>query len=139
MNELSAREADVLGRVAQGHHNKEIARALGISLSTTKNYVTSILRKLGVENRTEAALLLRAAETAPALAAVRTATFRAAMNAVCPGCAANRPLTFNLDRTQMVHIVPDSYATTPHRTTTAPCFANAIRELAITQEAANVE
>lgn len=53
---LSAREMEVLLYVTQGLSNKEIAYSLGISHQTVKNHVTSILRKLGVEDRTQAAV-----------------------------------------------------------------------------------
>lgn len=53
---LSAREMEVLLYVTQGMSNKEIAVSLGISHQTVKNHVTSILRKLGVEDRTQAAV-----------------------------------------------------------------------------------
>jgi len=53
---LSAREMEVLTYVTKGMSNKEIALALGISHQTVKNHVTSILRKLGVEDRTQAAI-----------------------------------------------------------------------------------
>lgn len=53
---LSTREMEVLGCVTQGMSNKEIASKLGISHQTVKNHVTSILRKLGVEDRTQAAV-----------------------------------------------------------------------------------
>jgi DNA-binding NarL/FixJ family response regulator len=53
---LSSREMDVLACVTKGMSNKEIARRLGISQQTVKNHVTSILRKLAVEDRTQAAL-----------------------------------------------------------------------------------
>jgi DNA-binding NarL/FixJ family response regulator len=53
---LSEREMEVLGCMARGLSNKEIATALGISHQTVKNHVTSILHKLGVEDRTQAVL-----------------------------------------------------------------------------------
>lgn len=51
---LSEREMEVLECVVQGLSNKEIASLLGISHQTVKNHVTSILRKFGVEDRTQA-------------------------------------------------------------------------------------
>ncbi len=53
---LSSREMEVLSYVTKGMSNKEIAVALGISHQTVKNHVTAILRKLGVEDRTQAAI-----------------------------------------------------------------------------------
>lgn len=53
---LSGREMEVLTYVTQGLSNKEIANLLGISHQTVKNHVTAILRKLGVEDRTQAAI-----------------------------------------------------------------------------------
>jgi DNA-binding NarL/FixJ family response regulator len=53
---LSDRELEVLIFVTRGKSNKEIANQLGISHQTVKNHVTSILRKLGVEDRTQAAI-----------------------------------------------------------------------------------
>lgn len=53
---LSAREMEVLKHVTRGLSNKEIASSLGISHQTVKNHVTAILRKLGVSDRTQAAL-----------------------------------------------------------------------------------
>lgn len=51
---LSDREMEVLECVVGGMSNKEIAVMLGISHQTVKNHVTSILRKFGVEDRTQA-------------------------------------------------------------------------------------
>ncbi len=51
---LSDREMEVLTCVVKGMSNKEIAGLLGISHQTVKNHVTSILRKFGVEDRTQA-------------------------------------------------------------------------------------
>ena len=52
---LSAREAQILGLVANGLSNREIGAALTISEHTAANHVRSILRKTGCANRTEAA------------------------------------------------------------------------------------
>ena len=57
---LSERELVVLRKISQGAANKEIAAALGIAEGTVKNHVTSILDKLGVDGRTQAALKARA-------------------------------------------------------------------------------
>lgn len=56
LHPLSTREMEVLSHVTQGMSNKEIARLLGISYQTVKNHVTSILRKLRVDDRTQAAV-----------------------------------------------------------------------------------
>jgi DNA-binding NarL/FixJ family response regulator len=51
---LSGREVEVLDSIAKGNSNKEIARCLGISDQTVKNHITSIMRKLAVNDRTQA-------------------------------------------------------------------------------------
>ena len=56
---LSERELEILGRVAAGDSNKEIAAALYITEGTVKNHVTNILGKLSVRDRTQAALRAR--------------------------------------------------------------------------------
>jgi len=61
--ELSEREKDVGRLLVRGVSNKEIARALGIEVVTVKKHVGNILRKLGVENRTQAAIRLSAMMT----------------------------------------------------------------------------
>lgn len=53
---LTPRESQVLVLLADGRANKEIARELHIGQQTVKTYVSSILGKLGVRSRTEAAL-----------------------------------------------------------------------------------
>lgn len=53
---LSSREMEILQLIVRGYSNKEIAHELGISRQTVKNHMTSILRKLSVNDRTQAAL-----------------------------------------------------------------------------------
>ncbi len=53
---LSPREMEILQFVTQGRSNKEIAQLLGISHQTVKNHMTSILKKLDVRDRTQAAV-----------------------------------------------------------------------------------
>jgi len=55
--ELSDRELEVLRHLARGLSNAEIARQLFLSEGTVRNYMTSIFEKLGVEDRTQAALV----------------------------------------------------------------------------------
>jgi DNA-binding NarL/FixJ family response regulator len=56
-SDLSERELDVLRLLVKGHDNNEIGRRLHLSPSTIKHHVSSILEKLGVENRIQAAVL----------------------------------------------------------------------------------
>jgi DNA-binding NarL/FixJ family response regulator len=53
---LSARESEVLGLVARGYTNQQIARKLLISVSTVKKHVRNAICKLGVSDRTQAAV-----------------------------------------------------------------------------------
>jgi two-component system NarL family response regulator len=53
--ELTARETDVLREIVAGKSNKEIASALFISEATVKTHINSLLGKLGVTDRTQAA------------------------------------------------------------------------------------
>lgn len=53
---LSPREMEILEYVTHGYINKEIALKLGISQQTVKNHMTSILKKLNVNDRTQAAI-----------------------------------------------------------------------------------
>ncbi|WP_236718420.1 LuxR family transcriptional regulator [Actinoplanes sp. TFC3] len=54
--ELTAREREVLGCLAEGMPNKQIAKVLGISVRTVTVHVSNLLRKTGASSRTEAAL-----------------------------------------------------------------------------------
>ena len=56
-DELTLREGEILGLLAEGQSNKVIARNLGISDSTVKLHVKAILRKLSVHSRVEAAVM----------------------------------------------------------------------------------
>ncbi|MBI4494471.1 MAG: response regulator transcription factor [Chloroflexi bacterium] len=51
---LSPREIEILDQAARGNSNKQIARRLSISDQTVKNHISSILRKLAVNDRTQA-------------------------------------------------------------------------------------
>ena len=53
---LTSRELDVLRLLGEGHANKAIAAELGITERTTRTHVSSILAKLGLSSRTQAAL-----------------------------------------------------------------------------------
>lgn len=54
---LTSREREVLAQIADGRSNKEIARLLHVSEKTVKTHVSAVLAKLGVADRTQAALL----------------------------------------------------------------------------------
>jgi DNA-binding NarL/FixJ family response regulator len=58
-DDLTDRERDVLDQLAAGASNAQIARSLGLSVKTVQNYVSRILDKLQVSDRTQAALRYR--------------------------------------------------------------------------------
>lgn len=57
VRDLTAREVEVLRLMVEGLANKEIATRLGLSQKTVKTHVSSVLGKLGVADRTQAAVL----------------------------------------------------------------------------------
>ena len=57
LGSLTSREREVLAEIAKGRSNREIARALTVSEKTVKAHVSAVLAKLGVQDRTQAALL----------------------------------------------------------------------------------
>lgn len=57
--QLSEKEMAVLGYLAEGKQNKEIAKDLKLAEPTVKMHVTSICRKLGAQNRTQAVIMAR--------------------------------------------------------------------------------
>ena len=59
INELTLREMEVLRFVANGDSNKSIAEKLCITSHTVKAHLTQIFKKLGVKNRTSAAMIAR--------------------------------------------------------------------------------
>lgn len=56
VEDLTEREHEVLRLISRGHNNREIARELHLTEGTVKGYVSIILGKLGVDDRTQAAL-----------------------------------------------------------------------------------
>ena len=59
LDPLTGRERDVLGCIAEGMSNKQVAQQLSIKTTTVRSHVSSLLRKLNLENRTQLALFAR--------------------------------------------------------------------------------
>jgi len=57
IDQLTSREREVLAELAKGRSNREIARALTVSEKTVKAHVSAVFAKLGVQDRTQAALV----------------------------------------------------------------------------------
>ncbi len=57
--DISPRQREVLALLCKGHPNKEIGRCLGLSENTVRSHVAVIFRELGVNTRTEAAMVAR--------------------------------------------------------------------------------
>ena len=56
LNDLSAREIEVLEALCQGMNNKDIAASMFVSPETVKTHVSTIISKLGVKDRTQAVI-----------------------------------------------------------------------------------
>ena len=65
IRELSHAQLKVLNAIAGGRQNKQIADDLGIAEPTVKSHLASVFKKLGVTNRTQAVLALRAFDAEP--------------------------------------------------------------------------
>jgi DNA-binding NarL/FixJ family response regulator len=59
---LTAREAEIAGLIRAGYHNERIAKALGISMGTTKNYISTLYSTLEVKTRQDAVRLINSLE-----------------------------------------------------------------------------
>ena len=57
LSELTEQELKLLGLIAEGLTNRQIGERMFLAEKTVKNYVSSILSKLGLERRTQAAVL----------------------------------------------------------------------------------
>lgn len=62
---LSERESDVLEYICDGMMNREMADRFGLSIKTIENHVRSVLLKLGVKNRVQAAVKVMEAKYGP--------------------------------------------------------------------------
>jgi len=58
LEQLTAHELDILDLIGEGLTNREISKRLSLAEKTVKNYVSSLLSKLGMESRTQAAIFV---------------------------------------------------------------------------------
>ena len=68
LDNLSQRQREILSLLANGESNKEISRTLNISAGTVKAHLESLYRRLGVKNRTQAAMLMNNQEASTHIA-----------------------------------------------------------------------
>ncbi|MFU0922305.1 LuxR C-terminal-related transcriptional regulator [Kluyvera sichuanensis] len=68
LDNLSQRQREILSLLANGESNKEISRTLNISAGTVKAHLESLYRRLGVKNRTQAAMLMNNREASAHIA-----------------------------------------------------------------------
>jgi DNA-binding NarL/FixJ family response regulator len=64
-DKLTERERDILSGLVRGEANAQIARGLGVTEKTVRNYLTTVFDKLGVDSRVKAAILARDAGIGP--------------------------------------------------------------------------
>jgi DNA-binding NarL/FixJ family response regulator len=56
MDQLTGQEQRILELIGEGMTNRQIARSMSLAEKTVKNYVSSLLAKLGLQSRTQAAI-----------------------------------------------------------------------------------
>ena len=99
---LTAREREILPLIAAGHTNREIADAVFLSDKTVKNYVSSILSKLGLERRTQVPTYMATHDPMPARSATPDAgSLNRVRQAVC-GARVEAPALLHHDL-QVLH------------------------------------
>ena len=107
--DLTAREQEVLELIALGMSNARIARALVISEKTVGHHVSRILMKLGVSNRTEAAMLAPRDgryDVAKWLRTCRSESFATTPRACCAGSRPGERLRITVHGHPIAELVP---------------------------------
>ena len=90
LQSLTPQQTRVLGMLAEGLLNKQIAYELGVSEATIKAHVSAILQKLGVDSRTQAVILLSRIGTDPLQACRSDAQTYSAAGAMRPDAGHHR-------------------------------------------------